>query len=95
MKQSKAPQTTMESVARSIGSTLGKAVRTASEVADDIAVAAKKVRSALPKKSARKKVTTRAKKPMRAASGLKTDARKIVRTTQSPAKRATSKRRKR
>ena len=85
----------MESVARSIGSTVGIAVRTASEIADDIAIAAKKASAKLPKKKARKKLITRAKKLVGArTSSIKSTARKLVRSAKS-AKRAVSKRRKR
>ena len=92
MKRGKAPQTTMESVARAIGSTAGIAVRTAGEVADDIALAAKKVGSKLPKKTARKTFVSRAKKLVGAGkSRVKTTARKLVRSAKS-AKRAISKR---
>ena len=61
MKRRKAPQTTMERVARSIGSTDGVAVRTVSEVTHAIELAAKKASSKLPKKKTRKKMITRQK----------------------------------
>jgi hypothetical protein len=85
MKNPKAPAMTMESVARSIGSRVEMAVRTASEVADEIALAAKKASLKFPKKSARKKLTARAKKLVSAASRLKTAARKLIRSAK-PAK---------
>jgi len=70
-------------------------VRTASEVADDIALAAKKAGSKLPKKKTRKKLITRARKLVGAGTrSMKTTARKLVRSAKS-AKRAVSKRRKR
>ena len=90
----KKPATTLENVASSIGSAAGIAVRTAGEVADDIALAAKKVGSTIPKKKARKKLLSRAKKLVGAGRNrLKTTTRKLARSAKS-AQRAFSKRRK-
>ena len=95
MKKRKAPQTTMEKVATSIGSAAGIAVRTVGVVADEVMLAAKKVGSTLPKKKARKKLGSRAKKAVRAGSSrVKNATRKLVRSAKSSAKRATFKRRK-
>jgi hypothetical protein len=90
MRQGK-PATTLENVARSVGSTVGKAVRTASIAADDIVLAAKKVRSRIPKKKARKKLVARAKRLAR--STVKATAKKVTRSVKS-AKRKVAKRRK-
>ena len=95
MKKPKAPETAMESVARSIGTAAGIAVRTAGVVADEVVLAAKKVGSKIPKKKARKKLVSRAKKAVRAGSRrVKKATRKLVRSARSSAKRAVSKRRK-
>ena len=96
MKKRKAPETAMETVARSIGSAAGIAVRTAGVVADEITLVAKKVGSKLPEKKVRKKFVSRAKKLVRAGNKrVQTTARKLVRSAKSSAKRATAKRRKR
>ena len=95
MKRRKAPRTTMESVASSIGSAVGIAVRTGSAIADDLALAAKKVSATIPKKKARKKIMTRAKKLVgKGTRSIRTTARTLVRSSKA-AKRAVSRRRKR
>jgi hypothetical protein len=81
-----------EDVARTIGSTLGAAVRKAGEVADDIALVATK---ASPKKSKKvpKEPANRARKPVQAAVKRKISARKVgaVKSTKRAAPRRKTK----
>jgi hypothetical protein len=70
------------------------AVRTAGEVADNIALAVKKVESKIPRKKAQGKLVSRAKKVLGASRRrVKATTKTVVRSTKS-AKRAMSKLRK-
>ena len=66
MRKTKTPAGgVLENVARSIGSTLGKVVRTATDVAEELPRLAKKVRPGKARKKAGKKRTVAALKPRR------------------------------
>ena len=94
MKKREEPQAAMEKVAVSIGSTVGKAVRAASTVADEIVLTAKKVGARLPKKRARRKALPRTKKVVGGRTGrVKTATRKSTRSAKSSARKAKPKRR--
>jgi hypothetical protein len=80
VKKSKAPEMTMDAVARSIAARVNMAVRTASDAANEIANAAKKPRARFPKKSVQKKLSARAKKLVSAADRLRATARKLIRS---------------
>src|SRR5215475_9148082 len=90
MKRRKTSQTRMENVARAIGSTIGVAVRTAGEVVDDLAMAARRASSKLPKRKAQKKAVTRAKKAV--GTGVKRVRRAAKRAVRAakPARRRRS-----